>query len=448
MKSMISLFFILIIINHCDVISGDEGVEYCPDDCSNIDCLPVLNMEMCPEGTVYRENIILGGCCPACVSYLDLDEECELSVQDYLTKTEELSCSKQRTLKQEFIEIETENKNIKQLIPHIKLMSCRSGTKCDNGVCQVDNNNDCISQLNEYNVWAANKDCFDMFWEPNCDYKGSFAKVQSRSNWKYSENPKFCSDPNGVQIYGMAVSSDDSMNCECSRKRWLLEQSRSDVTIHCSPNGNYEIIQCDDGRCWCIDDTKLILPETLISQLPCFDESKLGNNYLRRCEQSIVYKKRAIKMFKEHGLTWNPDMSNECDWNGGYGPVKCSTEPIDQCQCVDNFGVQIENYHESPSEDFDCRCARESGVFGEKLDCTNAFGAYEIVQFGQDSVWCVDEFGFQITMSYQKTWYGFPCEIPNCDKRVEYCNSISQLTEHCDECYRFNTCDDPPPSSK
>jgi hypothetical protein len=41
----------------------------CPD-CDVVECFPKLDPNDCPEGYIYRENVIYGGCCPACVSYI------------------------------------------------------------------------------------------------------------------------------------------------------------------------------------------------------------------------------------------------------------------------------------------------------------------------------------------------------------------------------------------
>ena len=39
-----------------------------------VDCYPELTQEDCPEGTILKENLAFGGCCPACVTYMGLGE--------------------------------------------------------------------------------------------------------------------------------------------------------------------------------------------------------------------------------------------------------------------------------------------------------------------------------------------------------------------------------------
>ena len=48
----------------------DCPVPVCPD-CDLVDCFPRLEPEECPEGSFFRENMAFGGCCPACVTYMD-----------------------------------------------------------------------------------------------------------------------------------------------------------------------------------------------------------------------------------------------------------------------------------------------------------------------------------------------------------------------------------------
>ncbi len=48
------------------------AVPFCIDDCSLVDCYPELDPLDCPQGFSYEENVVYGGCCPACVSYLKL----------------------------------------------------------------------------------------------------------------------------------------------------------------------------------------------------------------------------------------------------------------------------------------------------------------------------------------------------------------------------------------
>jgi len=84
--------------------------------------------------------------------------------------------------------------------------------------------------------------------------------------------------------------TENEMNCKCSRKVWELEKERSDVTLHCQTNGNFEKLQCDQGRCWCVEPrlghvTTIVVHEDLAQFLYCFSRKTFGSQYLR----TVVY---------------------------------------------------------------------------------------------------------------------------------------------------------------
>ena len=54
---------------------------------------------------------------------------------------------------------------------------------------------------------------------------------------------------------------------------------KGDISLHCDTRGNYELWQCDEGRCWCVDAktgaaTSNVVAEELARFLPCYSESK------------------------------------------------------------------------------------------------------------------------------------------------------------------------------
>ena len=70
----------------------------------------------------------------------------------------------------------------------------------------------------------------------------------------------------GDLLYGkeQVTMEDSEMTCTCSLKRWELEQeklmtsepvveARADVSLHCTEEGSFETLQCDKGRCWCVE---------------------------------------------------------------------------------------------------------------------------------------------------------------------------------------------------
>ena len=46
----------------------------CPD-CRLVDCYPELSEADCPSGSILKEGLAYGGCCPACVTYMGEGEE-------------------------------------------------------------------------------------------------------------------------------------------------------------------------------------------------------------------------------------------------------------------------------------------------------------------------------------------------------------------------------------
>ena len=60
----------------------------------------------------------------------------------------------------------------------------------------------------------------------------------------------------------------------CSYRVNKLKKERKDVSLHCTADGNYEELQCDNGLCWCAEPltgqpTQRVYPESLIFYLPC-----------------------------------------------------------------------------------------------------------------------------------------------------------------------------------
>ena len=62
---------------------------------------------------------------------------------------------------------------------------------------------------------------------------------------------------------------------------------KSDISLHCESTGNYEELQCDEGRCWCADAKtggarSNVVAEELARFLPCYTESK-GDYQVNGC---------------------------------------------------------------------------------------------------------------------------------------------------------------------
>ncbi|KAK0157205.1 hypothetical protein PV327_011336, partial [Microctonus hyperodae] len=110
-------------------------------------------------------------------------------------------------------------------------------------------------------------------WKPSCDDDDSWSAKQCKG--ETSNGKCFCYNSKGSRIFGWAWWKDSkNMTCACSRRRDELKGIRDDVSLHCSENGNYEELQCDNGLCWCVESktgkpTQRIYPESVMNYLPC-----------------------------------------------------------------------------------------------------------------------------------------------------------------------------------
>lgn len=93
------------------------------------------------------------------------------------------------------------------------------------------------------------------------------------------------------------------MSCACSRQRHRAEMSgRTDVTLHCLPNGNFEALQCDMEICWCADEYDghilpgtFAVPEALLTYLPCCRLTDVVN--VHSSEKNFI-------IFRQLELSW------------------------------------------------------------------------------------------------------------------------------------------------
>lgn len=273
----------------------------------------------------------------------------------------------------------------------------------------------CAFSRADYSVFTKLEDCSVRYWEPECTVQtGLYDKVQTKSE----DGEYWCSSPQGERIFGKELKRRDKMdiNCKCSRKRWELRQQknlnlngesvtvagRSDVSLHCEKNGNFEPLQCDNERCWCISpDTGLanskVLPENLMRFLPCFDRAVMDeaveSQYLRKCESRSVGMQRTTSYLLERGTNWSPGDEISCDATGGFDKTLCDQYGL--CYCVENTGKKSSinvNNDNLPT----CSCARDflDGIIPtQNCDITN--GNYKPLQAktsgGITLEYCIDE---------------------------------------------------------
>ena len=276
----------------------------------------------------------------------------------------------------------------------------------------------CTCHAADYRLWVGRQwgeDCSHQPWAPACDLTGVYSAVQHKhSSTQDKMMYRWCSAPTGDRIYGRERHSDQvsTMSCSCSQKRWELEQDkvredgevlvggREDVSLHCTDNGNYEVLQCDQGLCWCADQVSgevmtRVVPQTVVSVLPCYPSypenktlASFGSQYLRKCDARAVGVAETKKLFAAHGVKWTPSREYECDYNGGFAPVQCG----DTCQCWSPSGQQLGAYNVEldQGDRMTCSCARdeEDGLTGGRR--CDPYGNYRGVQLEDGAEFCVD----------------------------------------------------------
>ena len=314
--------------------------QECPD-CDHVDCFPKFNPEDCPDDTSYVANMLLG-CCPACVHYLELEESCisdpnSLPSSENLAKIEKLPCTDFMIQRIPYIT----NTEGPINIPVFKIHQCGppdSAYQCVSGLCTVKDPSEdekCATDQAEFVQWQHDEveanACTKYLWEKKCNPSGQYQRIQAKySEFTTKPHLKFCVDPKGNRIFGDAKFDDEAseMNCLCSRKIWELENisSRNDVTLHCRDDGNYQNLQCDESRCWCVDPntghvTSRVVHKDLAKYLSCHNPLTFGHQYLRRCQSRKIGRTVSSKILAKHGLSWLQDSDYECDYVSYIGLI-------------------------------------------------------------------------------------------------------------------------------
>ncbi|CAG5025276.1 unnamed protein product [Parnassius apollo] len=241
----------------------------------------------------------------------------------------------------------------------------------------------------------------------NCSPDGLYAPVQCKGD--LFTGRCFCSDKYGNRIFGQMWRSEASeMTCACSRRRNEIEASgRSAVTLHCTPSGDYETLQCDEGMCWCVQPktgqptVQPVLQEDM-KHLPCYSSAVIGEQYLRKCESvvqafNIIYQEQS-----EHGTNFLGNPITFCDYDGSYGPYQIKNGIA---YCTDRQGEILGSWQTTSSEmaGMNCNCARDSMMYFPERGMTVtevclANGNYQPNQNVGDVYYCVDTDGYPIEL--------------------------------------------------
>ncbi|GJQ83428.1 hypothetical protein Trydic_g14208 [Trypoxylus dichotomus] len=280
------------------------------------------------------------------------------------------------------------------------ILMCPPGYYCVATRCSV-NSSSC------YRYYTKNVDEYTRaMWKPTCLPDESWAPKQCKG--EAANGRCFCFDGEGNRLFGDAFSLDaDDMTCACSRRRAELEKMGDSVfvSLHCDSMGNYEPLQCDmdSEQCWCVepktgDITSTIVPMGLMTRLSCYNETTVGNQYLRQCESELYAQAKIIDEFNAHGTERVNFDPLSCLYDGSYGPYKIQQGIL---YCVWRDRTNIGAYQVSVDSDIDsvnCNCARDTKVFAEaglrfSLSCASN-GNYKPIQMDGSRYYCVDDDGF------------------------------------------------------
>ncbi|KAF7997592.1 hypothetical protein HCN44_006163 [Aphidius gifuensis] len=277
-----------------------------------------------------------------------------------------------------------------------KCSKCLPGLICSpDDICVIDKGT-CESQK-----WEEPRG----LWTPCCDKDtGDYCPRQCKG--EYRTGRCFCYNSKGSRIFGSAWWKDAAnMTCACSRKREELKNSRPDLSIHCTENGNYDELQCDNGLCWCVvpETGKLVekvYPESMMKLLPCYNETKVGSQYLRQCESKKISRAEILDKLKKHGRPFAHIDDAFCDGDGSYGVYKLSKKVV---FCTWKDSSRLDNYQSTTANilSMNCNCARDMRIYQENkmsllLSCEGN-GNYEKLQTSNGYPFCVDDDGYATT---------------------------------------------------
>ncbi|XP_046403639.1 uncharacterized protein LOC124169172 [Ischnura elegans] len=366
----------LVILVLCQKSTAVDAQKDCPASCDQVECLSGLEAGSCPEGTFYQEDAVSCNCCPACVEFQSLNGKCD---------------SKEKP-GQRFASVEerAETSNV------VKSPKCSPGLKCTDKECQI-HPGDCFAyQYQDVNIL-----------KHYCEPDGTYSAVQCKGD--PINGRCFCYNSDGSRLFGSSWwKNAKNMTCACSREAALIKETlgRTDVSLHCSLDGNYEQLQCDDHLCWCADfktgvPIVEVVPDTMMTLLPCYVPEPDKTIYLRECESIEISVNHIRDIAERHGnrLTITPA---RCDQDGSYGPVQLIQGEV---RCARQDRTMIGNWQGNLHDikNVDCNCARDKEMFAEYgldfyMECQTNGNYLQLQSDGGANTFCVDRDGFPTTI--------------------------------------------------
>nr|XP_022905851.1 uncharacterized protein LOC111417721 isoform X1 [Onthophagus taurus] len=294
-------------------------------------------------------------------------------------------------------------------LPHdCSLMPCPPAYDCKEKQCVLDEDS-CFKYVYKTGDYENAR------FQPKCLVDGTWAPKQCKGD------RCFCYGPKGNRIFGDAfLNQASNMTCACSRKRAEMEEAKQYffVSLHCDSMGNYEPLQCQDGNCWCVEPktgelTAPVVPELMMSQLPCYDSESVGSQYFRQCESQIYAQAKIKDEYNAHGTIKINFGNLKCLYDGNFGPYKTEEG---QTMCVWKDNSKIGSYAvagENPT--LTCNCARDVKIFellGKQLmQACSPDGSYSPVQKDGDEYYCVDTDGYRKNDPREKPFDEEECRV-------------------------------------
>ncbi|KAK4316469.1 hypothetical protein Pmani_012371 [Petrolisthes manimaculis] len=365
----------------------------------------------CPVGSFYVEGVAQFGCCGSCVRF-------KRSVDPkfgggYITTSTTKSQGRRGHNKKGSLVGSTSG--VRESIVAFSEMGlsrnvlqsswCDFNLNCtETRTCEFDPmDRGCLYVQRQYDLALSDESYLpyrdDYRWRPVCDQDGQYAEKQCKG--VAEEKRCICVDPYGNRIFGDAFPSNreayDNMNCKCSREVWerQIAGGESSVTLHCAVNGNYDELQCENDWCYCIDPLNatllgLRLPMEAVSRLPCYNETLMGEKYLRRCDSQLHAHWQLFDVMANRGVQGNPTPFFSCSLDGSYAGKQCDQT---MCRCYD----QYMNFLSAPSGS-GCQCTRDKEYFKNEgiqklVSCQVDTGVYAEKQKTGGLVYCVDDEG-------------------------------------------------------
>jgi len=225
-------------------------------------------------------------------------------------------------------------------------------------------------------------------------------------NWNFAsidnEKLKSCYIINEIMNF-------EILNEVCSRLMDDLMKTKPETTLHCSQNGNFERLQCNEGSCYCADPAtgqplSTLVPSKLWDTLNCYNKTTMGSKYLRICDSRSNAYATIVKETQEHGSSPIALEAASCDPDGSYRPRQCRDN---ECHCNTKDDVIIPPYvtdrNSQQADNQNCFCARDKVIFNDLgrplIYVCDGAGNYKSLQTIGATVVCVDFDGFPTSIA-------------------------------------------------